>query len=215
MDLRDLKLTLDGFKSNLVSDEVRLKMTQDKIAKNNKDIKELESDALILEQTAILLQKTAERKRAYVTQKIELIGTSAIQYVYGQDYRLSLELNNTKKNPECEVYVVNTVNGKEHKFKPHTNKGGGVIDIVSLALRFAVLQVFNEPAIDGPVLSDEPGKHVSDEFSPLLSHFMNALSAETNRQQIVITHNDFLAESASTVTRVKKIGDISVAERER
>lgn len=215
MDLRDLKLQIEGFKSSLVSDEARLNITKNKIEANVDKIKKLESDALILEQTALLLQKTAERKRAYVTQKIETIGTSAIQYVYGQDYKLSLELNNTKKTPECEVYVVNTVNGKEHKFKPHTNKGGGVIDIVSLALRFAVLQVYNDPAIDGSVLSDEPGKHVSDEFSPLLSHFMNALSSETGRQQIVITHNDFLAESASTVIRVKKIGDISVAERER
>lgn len=215
MDFKDLKLTIESFKSDLVSDEVRLNITKNKIEDNLRKIKEIESDALILEQTALLLQKTAERKRAYVTQKIETIGTSAIQYVYGQDYSLKLELNNTKKNPECEVYVVNKVNGQDHKFKPHTNKGGGVIDIVSLALRFAVLQVFNEPVIDGPVLSDEPGKHVSDEFSPLLSHFMQALSGETGRQQIVITHNDFLAESASTVTRVKKIGDISVAERER
>lgn len=214
MDLLSLRKELKTFRSELSADEMKLQMLNNQHQKNQTNIDKCSSDIYMLERVAILLQKTAERQRAYVCNQIELIGTSALQYVYGTNYALKLEMNSGKKKAECELWVIETMpNGTQVKLKPQDSKGGGVTDIVSLALRFAILQVYNTPEIDGPTILDEPGKHVSKEFSSLLSDFLINLSEQLGRQQIVVTHNEFMAESAPNAIKVRRENGISVVER--
>ena len=214
MDLFALERDLKVLRSDLSAEETKYSILQQEYSRNLSKIEECTKSALTLERVAILLQKTAERQRAYICNQIELIGTSALQYVYGTGYELKLEMSSGKKKAECELWVVETTaNGKKVMLKPQNSKGGGVTDIVSLALRFAILQVYNSPEIDGPVLLDEPGKHVSKEYSSLLSDFLITLSEQLGRQEIVVTHNEFMAESAANAIRVKRENGISVTER--
>lgn len=214
MDLFALERDLKALRSDLSAEETKYSILKQEHSRNLSKIEEYTKSALTLERVAILLQKTAERQRAYVCNQIELIGTSALQYVYGAGYELKLEMSSGKKKAECELWVVETTsNGNKVKLKPQDSKGGGVTDIVSLALRFAILQVYNSPEIDGPVLLDEPGKHVSKEYSSLLSDFLITLSEQLGRQEIVVTHNDFMAESAANAIRVKRDNGISIIER--
>ena len=214
MDLLALERDLKYLRSDLASEETKYSMLQQEHTRNLSKIEECTKSTATLERVAILLQKTAERQRAYICNQIELIGTSALQYVYGTNYELKLEMSSGKKKAECELWVVETKpDGSQIMLKPQNSKGGGVTDIVSLALRFAILQVYNAPEIDGPVLLDEPGKHVSKEFSSLLSDFLITLSEQLGRQQIVVTHNDFMAESAGNAIRVRRENGISIAER--
>lgn len=214
MDLFNLNKEIKSLKSELLADEIKVDMLKKEYNKNLDNISKYNESIATLERVAILLQKTAERQRAYVCNQIELIGTSALQYVYGTGYELKLEMNSGKKKAECELWVVETMpNGTQVKLKPQDSKGGGVTDIVSIALRFAILQVYNSPEIDGPAILDEPGKHVSKEFSSLLSDFLITLSEQLGRQQIVVTHNDFMAESAPNAIKVKREDGISIIER--
>lgn len=214
MDLFNLNKEIKSLRSELSTDEIKLNMLEQEYTKNTNDIAKYNDSILTLERVAILLQKTAERQRAYICNQIELIGTSALQYVYGTGYELKLEMNSGKKKAECELWVVETMpNGTQVKLKPQDSKGGGVTDIVSIALRFAILQVYNTPEINGPAILDEPGKHVSKEFSSLLSDFLITLSEQLGRQQIVITHNDFMSESATNAIKVRREDGISVIER--
>lgn len=214
MNLSLLERNLKDLRSELSAAEIRLNMLNQDYEENELKIKECNETVGTLEKVAILLQKTAERQRAYVCSQIELIGTSALQYVYGTRYELKLEMNSGKKKAECELWVLETMpDGSQIKLKPQDSRGGGVTDIVALSLRFAILQVYNSPEIDGPVILDEPGKHVSKEFSSSLSDFLITLSEQLGRQQIVITHNDFMAESAPNAIRVKRDNGVSVIER--
>lgn len=213
MDLFSLNKEIKSLRSELSTDEIKLNMLKNEYSKNIDDISKYNESVLTLERVAILLQKTAERQRAYICNQIELIGTSALQYVYGTNYELKLEMNSNKKKAECELFVIETMpDGSKVQLKPQDSKGGGVTDIVSIALRFAILQVYNSPEINGPAILDEPGKHVSKEFSSLLSDFLITLSEQLGRQQIVITHNDFMSESASNAIKVRREDGISIVE---
>lgn len=214
MDLLSLKREISTLSNELSADEVKLSMLREEYEKNSNKIKDINESIVTLERVAILLQKTAEHQRAYICSQIETIGTAALQHVYGTTYELKLEMKPDKKKAECELWVIETMpDGSKVALKPKDSKGGGVTDIVSLALRFAILQVYNSPEINGPVLLDEPGKHVSKEFSSLLSEFLITLSEQLGRQEIIITHNDFMAESSGNIIKVKRDGSESIVER--
>lgn len=172
---------------------------------------------------AHILQKTADKQREHVKNRIETLGTAALQSIFGQQYELSIELDQQKAKPECKIYVVETHGETTLKREPQDFTGGGIVDIVSIALRFAVIQLLREYSksdavnnIHGVlqiVLLDEPGKHVSKEYSPLLSEFIKLLSTSLNMQIIFITHNDFMCNNSTTITEVEKIGETSIAKQ--
>ena len=87
------------------------------------------------------------------------------------------------------------------KTKPELSRGGGVVDIVSLALRIAILQT-HKPKIQGPLILDEPAKHVSDEYIFNVADFLKQTSELFNRQIIMVTHNNHLAAIGNNSYRV-------------
>ena len=78
------------------------------------------------------------------------------------------------------------------KTKPEQSRGGGVIDIISLALRIAFLQI-HKPKIEGPLILDEPAKHVSEDYIFNVADFLKRASEMFNRQIIIVTHNNHLS----------------------
>jgi DNA repair exonuclease SbcCD ATPase subunit len=66
------------------------------------------------------------------------------------------------------------------------------VDIISLALRVAMLESVYPP-IDGPLMLDEPAKHVSEEYTQGVGEFIEKIEEAFGRQIILITHNQDLA----------------------
>lgn len=165
--------------------------------------------ATVLEQTNILLQKTGEYQRTQSCRQIELIGTSALQYIMGPDFKLEVELKDirrvdgdkqrfqadVRKRPEAEIYIVSVENGMEVRNRPQDSRGGGIVDIVSMAMRIGMLEAV-DPPIDGPLILDEPGKHVSEEYIVAFAEFINTISRQLDRQIIMVTHSPYMAASA-------------------
>ncbi|SDC44023.1 ATPase [Shouchella lonarensis] len=157
----------------------------------------LEEDYTILdtyEKARLLLQQSAEYARKQAKQQMEQIVTSALQYVFGPYISFHIELEEHGSRAVAEMYVVSDYEGIEVKTKPQDARGGGVVDIVSLALRVALMETA-EPRQEGPLLLDEPGKHVSGEYTYHLYEFLKSLSTTFGRQIVMITHNQHLTES--------------------
>jgi DNA repair exonuclease SbcCD ATPase subunit len=85
---------------------------------------------------------------------------------------------------------------------PQDARGGGVVDVISLALRLALLEAFRPP-VGGPVILDEPAKHVSEEFAPQVAQFLKSFSQSLGRQVIMVSHNQHLADSADVAYLVE------------
>lgn len=162
-----------------------------------KEIKRLtgETDALKLEEfnaAAVWLKELSQNQKAEVSKMLAGLGTLALQYSMGTNYEMEIETSGSAKRPEARVFLVKNSN-RENREDPLEDNGGGIVDIMGTSLQLVILDSYNDPVIDGPVIFDEPFKMVSKEYVPMLSEFMSKLPADFNRQIIVVTHNEFLA----------------------
>jgi len=56
--------------------------------------------------------------------------------------------------------------------------------------------VYNNPKIQGPILLDEPGKHVSEDYIVKFGEFVDFIGKTFDRQIIMVTHQPHLAQTA-------------------
>lgn len=158
-----------------------------------------------------LLQNLSDQARQTAKGFIEDLVTNALTFVSEKPYKFLIEFSTNKAGKaEAEFFVVEDVNGVESKQSPRDACGGGFVDIIATALRFAYLEVLTNPSIQGGLLLDEPGKMVSEAASIKYGAFIQDLSKAFNRQTIMVTHNATLMAAADNTIMVSKVGDKSV-----
>lgn len=148
-----------------------------------------------LNKAIVVLKKLSEKQRFLAKQRLEELGTQALNFSMGPNYELKIEFSDTRKRGQAYVYVYNKETGV--KTSPVDENGGGIVDIVSIALQIVMLQA-TAPSIDGPIILDEPFKMVSEEYIPAMSEFLKKIGKDFDRQIIVITHNNYIAENCET-----------------
>ncbi|MCF8010584.1 MAG: ATP-binding protein [Clostridiales bacterium] len=158
----------------------------------------------MLQQVKILFQESSNYAREQARQQIQHMVTQALQYTFGPEISFEVELVEKRGNPEAEFYVVSIYGAESVKTRPDDARGGGVVDVISMALRMSLLET-SIPPLPGPLLLDEPGKHVSDQFAPNLAHFIKSLSEAFSRQVLMVTHNRHFAETADKVYHVELV----------
>ena len=150
----------------------------------------------LLEQVNIYLQQVSDHARQQAKEQIEALVTQALQFVFGEEFSFEVEIEEKRSRPAAEFYVVSEYGEEKIRNRPQDARGGGVVDVVSLALRVAVLQTFSRPKILGPLVLDEPAKHVSEEYITRITKFLKNVSEMYARQIIVVTHQQHLSQVA-------------------
>lgn len=150
----------------------------------------------------VLLREAGDYARDQAREQVQAITTLALQSVFGTDYQFVLESGKQGNNASVTCKVISPYgDGETIETEGTDSRGGGLVDIQSLALRTAMLETARPP-IDGPLLLDEPCKHVSEEYVPEAGKFLRESSATFDRQVIMVTHNDHLAGLANNVIRL-------------
>lgn len=162
----------------------------------------------ILEKVRILLQKVSEFAREQSREQIESLVTNCLQYIFDSSIEFRIEISEVRGRPEAEFFVISNTTGGVIRTKPQEARGGGVIDIISLAIRIAMLQSSNLE-IKGPIILDEPAKHVSDDYITQVAEFLKQSSIMFDRQIIIVTHNRHLSEVADINYRISMVDGIS------
>ncbi|MBU5314289.1 ATPase [Tissierella carlieri] len=175
-------------------------------------LQNIEYELGLLSKVNILFQKTSEFAREQAKSQIESLVTKCLQFIFESDIEFLIEIEEQRGKSNAEFYVINKIEDILVKTKPELSRGGGVVDIVSLALRIAFLQI-HKPKIQGPLILDEPAKHVSDEFIFNVADFLKQTSELFNRQIIMVTHNHHLAAIGSNAYRVDIKGSESTVTR--
>jgi DNA repair ATPase RecN len=142
-----------------------------------------------------LLTLTSESQREQIRRRIEQTVTAALQTVFGDHLRFCVSLGTMGGQPVAEFAVTTLYGDLELTTSVEDSRGGGVVDVVSLALRLAVLELYR-PKIGGALVLDEPGRHVSAEYALNLARFLKGYSQETGRQVLMVTHQTALAHIA-------------------
>lgn len=177
------------------------------------EISTLQDQSLILEEARILLQEVGNNLREQAKDALEHLVTIALQYVFGPDFAFEIELVNRNGRSEADFWVITKHNGQEVRVSPEDSRGGGVVDIVSLALRFAVLYLYSHPPVMGPVILDEPTKMLASDLSSQVADFLHYVVKTFGRQLIMVTHDETIAASADTCYRVELVGGKSIATK--
>jgi DNA repair exonuclease SbcCD ATPase subunit len=173
---------------------------------------EARSDIEVWEQVQILLSKAAEYARQQITSHIEAVVTAALVAVFGEGFSFRIVIGDRGGQPTAEWRVISQYGDAEVSANPEDARGGGITDVVSLALRLAMLELIR-PRVEGPVLFDEPGKHVSSEFVSNMAYFLRQYAGKTGRQVILITHQKTLSEIAHVRYQVSQSNGASVVSR--
>jgi len=183
----------------------------EEINKKSLKLAETEKELDIYDKVNILLQKTSEFAREQAKKQIEGLVTNCLQYIFDSSIEFKIEIEESYGKPNAEFYIVSQYGDEQIKTKPEYSRGGGIVDIISLALRIAFLQI-HRPLIEGPIILDEPAKHVSEEYIFNVSEFLKQVSEMFNRQIIMVTHNNHLASIASKSYRVELKDTVSIVE---
>ncbi len=185
---------------------------QEQIEENNKVIKQIDNQIELNEKVVVLLQKTSEFARNQAKLQIESLVTNCLQYIFENNSEFQIEIEESYNKPSAEFYVITKGKDIIVKTKPELSRGGGVIDIISLALRIAFMQI-HKPSIEGPLILDEPAKHVSNDYIYNVAEFLKKASEMFRRQIIMVTHNNYLSAIGTNTYRVELNGTVSHVEK--
>jgi DNA repair exonuclease SbcCD ATPase subunit len=174
----------------------------------------------------VLLSKASEFARQQLKTRIEQTVTAALSAIFNDSsMRFEIEMKDMGGKPAADWRVVSCykipakagdedvkISAYTVVASPEDAKGGGVTDVVSLALRLALLEL-SRPRVEGPVLLDEPGKMISKEYLPNVAEFLKQYAAKTGRQIILVTHHEALADVADVGYQVKQENGVSEVAR--
>lgn len=201
-------------KNNLIRKKAERDLIKGNLQQLQEKAQKLILDRDLLDKVRILFQLSSDHARTQAKAQLETLVTNALQYVFGPEFRFEIELSDHGGNPIAEFYVVSEWKDQIIKNKPQDARGGGIVDIISLALRIALIETI-KPKLKGPILLDEPGKHVSEEYILPLIEFIKSVGETFQRQIILVTHNQHLTESANHVYHVRLTGGRSLVSSHR
>jgi len=147
-----------------------------------------------------LLNKVQTVTRDKIKNEFENLVSYAMNFIYGENYKFHLDFG-TRGNLQELNFSIETPEFKE-PYDPLDTSGGGILDIVSLALRIVLMEV-SQPKIQGFLLMDESLKHLSENYLPNANEFLTEISKKLNRQILFISHESEFINSTHNTIEVK------------
>lgn len=206
MDINALEQYARSIETQVIANKQRKEDIENNIKNLETKQKTLEDTNDILEKVIIILTQAATTSRDNARSHFEKIVTDALQFItQSKDYEFVIQEMTGRAKASYEFYIKSTVNGVECLQKPEDANGGGFVDIISVAAKYAYLEIFNDPKImSGTLLFDEPGKMISEQMSVRFAEYIKFLGSHYGRQTIMITHNENLSNIADKTFLVKK-----------
>ena len=202
MDLLEIKKECNKIERNLIALEIERNALAALLEEQELKLLELETKKDHNKKGQIFLRMKAADTRVQALASIEEIVTAALKEMYGEDYVFSLELKevSSKEGENTGLFTIlpcveKLHVGKRSKRPIKGSNGGGLMEIVSVLLRFA-FGTYNN--YDSVYVLDEAFSAVSkDGIMGQLLIFLDRYIAELGLQVILITHS---AESFSQIS---------------
>lgn len=159
--------------------------------KRNKELvgllDERERGLLHLNQSLEFFQEVAKNVQEDVHRKVCGIVTRCLEVIFDDPYTFTIQFD--KKRSKTEARILLCRDGQE--YDPAKSVAGGVIDVVSFALRL-VSVVLSRPQLRQVLILDEPFKHLSAEYRERVGILLQELNEKMGIQFILITHHSEL-----------------------
>ena len=210
----------DRFSSIYASKKVIKEHLEKEIQDYDQKIDNLVQENEILNKVILVLTESSNLARDKARQYFEKIITEALQYVtQSKDYEFVIKEIKERSKASYEFFIKTNINGQESLQSPENANGGGFIDIISTAAKYAYLELFNDPKLScGYIFLDEPGKMIDEQRSIKFAEYIKELGKTYNKQTIMITHNQsikdvadetyYVSQDNNLISKVTKFEDI-------
>ena len=190
--------------------EVKREFFQEQADNRADTIKKDKQDMDILKKQILILTECSTVMREKARQHFETIITEALKYVtQSEDYEFVIQEKTERNKASYEFYIKTIINGEESLQNPKDANGGGFIDIISVAAKYAYLELFKNPRIkNSSILLDEPGKMIDEQRSIKFAEYIKELGDSYGKQTIMITHNTSLSDVADKTYYVSQGDDL-------
>ena len=167
------------------------------------DAKEREEKQIILQQTLnnhekarSIAQTVAENTQQKIEFHINNLVTTALAAVFPDPYEFKLRFIQRRNKTECDLLLVKN----EQEIDPFSAAGGGVIDVLSFALRTAIWSI---KKTRNTFILDEPMKFVSIDLQAKCSEMLKTISEKLHLQMIIVSHLPEMIRSADKIIEIK------------
>lgn len=181
---------------------VHKKVLVDRLREINSSVGEKEERLKHLLQSRAIIQEVAEETQSNVEVHISEIVSLALSAVFADPYEFKLSFVQRRGRTECDLRLIKD----DNEFDPLTASGGGVVDVVSFALRLALWSLKDRRDL---LILDEPFRFVSVDLQEKCSAMLKELSSRLGVQIIMVSHLPNIITSADTVFVVENVRGVS------
>jgi DNA repair exonuclease SbcCD ATPase subunit len=164
----------------------KLAYLRQELANVTAKIETLEKELDLDTKTRMVLELLSKLTEQEVKDYIEPLVTEALRAVFGYDLTFGIQFG-FERNQVVAAFSLMDGQGNKAEGDIEEMKGGGVLDVISLVLRFVLLELFGLP---GPVVLDEPGRFVDRKHQPAFGELILSFATKFNRQIVIVTHDD-------------------------
>lgn len=197
-------MIITEYKNKLMEYKGELNSINKLLKEEEINFNKLEVDYIDAELSLKIITLVGKQTQEKLSFRIENLVTAALGYVFDNPYQFKVEFDTKNNRTQCEMYFERD----GFKADPIGDSGGSVLDIASIALRWAMWSL--QPYRSSPMfILDEPTKHVSRDLRERSSLFLKEMCTKLGIQIITATHEDELIEGSDNVIRVIKEGKYS------
>lgn len=150
-----------------------------------------------------LLTKLADRRREDVRVRVERIVVAALRAVFGPRISFRFDVSVLRGVVAIKPEIGFAQPDGTFAFIGVDRVAGGVVDVLSLALRVSVL-LARRPQLRPILIADEPLKHLSDEYLPAAAEMLRRLCDECGLQMLIVSHEPDVSLRAHRVHKVSR-----------
>ena len=175
---------------------------------NERDLEQLQRELAYTKEARDVLLVAAQVAQRTAKQKVEALVTAAIRSVYDRSFSFKLKFKQQRNKSTVEPVVIEG----DTEYNAKEDLGGGMIDIISFALRLVIWSMRTHRTRQTMIL-DEPMKFVGKgELLERGAQFIKNVSQRLGVQFIILTHEPQLAEIADKAWKVTHVNGKSVVE---
>ena len=149
-----------------------------------------------------LLEKSVHSAMNQGKEILEESTTEILRMVFGDNYSVKIKLDVKSGAPVADIYINKLIDGVDTDINIE-NEGGGLSEILSLALFISVTKIVS--GNKAPITLDEPTSAVSELRAENTAEAIKSLLDYADRQAIIITHErNYLPSLIDTVYLVEQ-----------
>ena len=200
-NIKQLEVQFSDFTQKVGELKGEFNTLKDQQEKSEILIEKLKKDEETYVKAVELLSLVQQVTRDKIKESFEMIVTHGLNYIFESDkYSFHLVFGRRGNLQELD-FAVQTPD-KNEPLDPMTTDAGGVLNIISFALRIVLMEV-GHPKIYGFIISDESFANLSEDRIERASQFLKEINQKMNRQIIAISHQPKMIESADKLIEVK------------